>query len=450
MTKWYDSLAPMPVEERDIRLLVPDRSGTSVVVGTDGRLPSILVTIADGGTTASTLVRHVLPRLGLSGPIIDCFIDQQGDPAVGPVTALVEVEPPDTAWQPPDGCRWAEAADVDDTIAPGLQDHLTQLLEERRGRRPAPELRPLWSRHGWFERVSRWIEDQLTGTGRPPPTEIVPLRQWGISAVMQVELPDGRCWFKAVFPHFRAEPAITAFLHRELPGSVAPVIAIEPDEGWLLLDDVGDDVAGAHAELHHGVIARLVTLQRSFVERTHELERAGLPRRSLHRLPTALTDALASPAVRSMLAVEPARVGAIAEWLRGAVADIDALGHPETLVHGDFHPGNVAIANGAPILFDWSDAAISHPLIDVVTWTWWYEDDAERVDGIWQQFLDEWADVVPPDEFGAHRATFEGVASAYHTVSYAGIIDGLEPTRRMEHAMGLSNFFTKLDAGVPA
>jgi hypothetical protein len=224
------------------------------------------------------------------------------------------------------------------------------------------------------------------------------------------------------------------------------VIGIEPVEGWLLLDHVGDAVAGAHPELSNDVIARLVTLQRMFIERTHDLEAAGLPRRSLHDLPDAVADALTSPAGRSMLGVEANRVDDITNWLREAVTEIDALGYPDTLVHGDFHPGNVAIAHGTPIVFDWSDAAISHPLIDVVTWTWWYEDDAERVDGIWQMFLHEWADLVPPDRFAPRRATFEAVASAYHTVSYAGIVNGLEPTRRIEHAGGLTNFFTKLDA----
>ncbi|HEY3484060.1 MAG TPA: aminoglycoside phosphotransferase family protein [Ilumatobacteraceae bacterium] len=439
----------MPVEERDIRLLLPDRAGTSVVVDSDGRLPSIRVTLADGATTAGTVVREILPGLGLSVPIIDCFVDQSGSDD-GPTVALVEVEPPQSAWQPPEGWQWAELADVDDTIAPALQDHLTQLLEERRGRRPVPELRPLWCRHGWYERVCRWVGEQLAASGRAQPTRIEPLRQWGISAVMRVELPEARCWFKAVFPHFRAEPTITAFLDRELPGSVAPVIAIESGDGWLLLDDVGSDVAAAHAELHHDAIARLVTLQRVFTDRTDELEAAGLPRRSIRELPHVLAEALSAPAVQATLAVEPGRADHVVAWLRDAVARIDALGYPETLVHGDFHPGNVAVARGTPIVFDWSDAAISHPLIDVVTWTWWYEDDAERVDGIWSKFLDEWADVVPAERFAAHRATFEGVASAYHTVSYAGIVKGLEPTRRIEHAGGLSNFFSKLDAAARA
>ena len=445
MTNGCDILPAMPAEERDIRLLVPDRAGTSLVVDADYRLPSIRVELAHGATTAGTVVRDVLPTLGLRVPIIDCFIDQSGS-TDGPTVALVEVEPPDAAWRPPAGCRWADVADVDGTITSSLQDHLTQLLEERRGRRRTPELRPLWCRNGWYVRVCRWIEDQLTAAGRPQPTLIEPMRQWGISAVLRVEVPGGRCWFKAVFPLFRAEPAITAFLGHELPGSVAPVLAIEPNEGWLLLDDVGDDVADAHAELHDDVIARLVTLQRMFIGRTHDLEAAGFPRRSLHDLPDAVADALSSPAVRSMLDVDASRVDAVTTWLRDAVAQIDALGYPETLVHGDFHPGNVAIADGSPILFDWSDAAIAHPLIDIVTWTWWYEDDPERVDGIWQRFLDEWSEVVPADRLAPHRATFEAIASAYHTVSYAGIVNGLEPTRRIEHAGGLTNFFAKLDA----
>src|SRR4029077_883161 len=45
-------------------------------------------------------------------------------------------------------------------------------------------------------------------------------------------------------------------------------------------------------------------------------------------------------------------------------AEIDACGLPVTLVHGDFHPGNLRGDPAAPVLLDWGDCGVGHPLLD--------------------------------------------------------------------------------------
>ena len=265
---------------------------------------------------------------------------------------------------------------------------------------------------------------------------------------MRVDTPDGRCWFKAVFPHFRHEPMMTAFLDREMPGSIAPIIAVDADEGWLLLDEVGPDTLASNPFAHRPAIEHLVAMQRAFGGRTDELVAAGFRRRELSELPNLLAAALASPAVSPWIDLSPDRIGRLVDWLTEAVAEIDALGVPDTLVHGDFNPGNIAIHQGHPVLFDWSDAAVSHPLVDVVTWASWFRDDVERVDELWTMFLQAWTGVIPATRFDALRPTFEAVAGAYHTVSYAGILAALEPSRRSEHADSVTGFFALLDGAV--
>ena len=38
---------------------------------------------------------------------------------------------------------------------------------------------------------------------------------------------------------------------------------------------------------------------------------------------------------------------------------------PDTLVHGDFHPGNAFFDEDRAVIFDWSDACVAHPLFDL-------------------------------------------------------------------------------------
>ena len=42
------------------------------------------------------------------------------------------------------------------------------------------------------------------------------------------------------------------------------------------------------------------------------------------------------------LPVDGARAERIVDWLFDAVQQVEQLGLPDVLVHGDFHPGNVA------------------------------------------------------------------------------------------------------------
>ena len=40
-------------------------------------------------------------------------------------------------------------------------------------------------------------------------------------------------------------------------------------------------------------------------------------------------------------------------------------GRPDALRHGDTHLGNIAVRNGVALFFDWSDACIALPFLDL-------------------------------------------------------------------------------------
>lgn len=52
------------------------------------------------------------------------------------------------------------------------------------------------------------------------------------------------------------------------------------------------------------------------------------------------------------------------EHMDRRVADLESCGVPDTLVHGDFHPGNVRGAAGRHVILDWGDSAVGHPVND--------------------------------------------------------------------------------------
>jgi aminoglycoside phosphotransferase (APT) family kinase protein len=48
-----------------------------------------------------------------------------------------------------------------------------------------------------------------------------------------------------------------------------------------------------------------------------------------------------------------------------ALAILEKLPDDDILCHGDFHPDNILITENGPVIIDWIDATIGHPLADV-------------------------------------------------------------------------------------
>lgn len=439
----------MAPQRRRIRVLLAD-DGRLLHAG--GALPAIDVELRPRETTSAAAWR-VLPDVALAGPLLDCYVDQSGVAADdhGEIyAALVELDGAPPGWSPPTDWAWRPLTGPPPDVEPGLRDALAARLAELRGDTAVHPGRMPWARPGWFERAASWIDAALRASGRSASTSIVQSRHWGISAVMAVESPEGRWWFKAASGPFRHEAAVTAFLHRAQPDVITPVLAVDVDEGWLLLDDIEGDVVGEDPAPTAAAFERLLDLQLALVGRTADLLAAGCPHRPLGALARGVDVALASPLLQDTLALPAARIDQLVETLHDATASVAAIGVPDTFVHGDFHPGNVITSPHGITIFDWSDAAVSNPVVDVATWASWFTDDADRVDSVYRTFHDVRAarlgHPAGHELDGVDRGTLAAVAGGYHLLSYAGLLADLEPHRRLEHLGGITDFFALLDA----
>ena len=94
-------------------------------------------------------------------------------------------------------------------------------------------------------------------------------------------------------------------------------------------------------------------------------------------------------------------------------------------MHGDLHVGNVARRNGRLAYFDWTDACVAHPFVDLHSLRW-ARDEAERA-----AQLD--ATSSRGGRWRRARRLREAAALAgvviplHHAVSYRTIVAGLEP-----------------------
>ena len=62
---------------------------------------------------------------------------------------------------------------------------------------------------------------------------------------------------------------------------------------------------------------------------------------------------------------ERTELGKLVSGLPRRSAALADCGIPDTLVHGDFHPGNVRSDGVRRVILDWTDSVIGHPALDV-------------------------------------------------------------------------------------
>jgi hypothetical protein len=250
-----------------------------------------------------------------------------------------------------DGVPLAEA-DPTALVPEPLRPALERTLAELRGLAPIPAARPPWSRPGWHAEAEAWF-------GAP----LEQFRIWPLSAVLRA----GDAWFKAVFPLFHHEPAVTEAIGRPR------VLRSDHERGWMVVEHV----EGKEASDHHGAFRAIARIHRDWTERTNEALALGAHDR---RAPSSV---------------------------------------PHTLVHGDFHQWNVI---GSTII-DWSDAAVANPLLDL-NYYLLNLDDTQRA-----PLLETYSETYGED-VAAFTDACEAEAYEYVARSYAGITAACAPDDR--------------------
>jgi phosphotransferase family enzyme len=354
--------------------LVPNAERTAVLV-TDGALPAVAAKRTRTAVVPETLERE----LGLRAPFLRTAAVVK-DVDGRPTTALLEFDAPRSVSRG----SWIALDEAPGLAPPELREAAERWVAEQHGA-PIPPERAPWARPGWLGEAEAWIAASVDLVGEPRLHA-----QWPLSSVLCANTSAGVVYFKAAFPLFRHEPGLTAAIAREHPVLAPAVVAIEPERGWLLMRELQGPVLGDLDRSRWPEAGPLLgEIHRAWSSRREEILALGADDRGL--------DTLVVP-----------------DELRADLDRLHELGLPETLVHGDFHPWNV-VAGDRLVLYDWSDACLSHPLFDLLTYGWHADRSALLA-----------AYGVSPETF----AIAEPLACIHHAVSYERILEALEPADR--------------------
>jgi aminoglycoside phosphotransferase (APT) family kinase protein len=302
-----------------------------------------------------------------------------------------------------------------------------------------------WEAPGWFGEAERWLGAAMDALGRPLTGPARQVRVWDLSCVLRAPTAVGDVWFKANadFPLFVNEGVVMAALAELHPGRVPAPLAVELERGWMVLDDFGPEVGWqAPVEAVEEVARTFAGLQVETVPHVDRLLAAGCHDRRLDRLAArarAWLPALAATgrlpgidAATWLTPAEQAELAAAVPRLEAACAELAAHAVPPSIVHGDLHLDNVAGGPGRYLFFDWTDACIAHPFLDLPTirrGTAFADDDGdpELRGRLREAYLGEWTAFAPSEDLLRAWALAAPLGALHQAVSYGSLAARLQP-----------------------
>jgi hypothetical protein len=342
--------------------------------------------------------------------LLDTELEQ---PHGGRVTYLAEVAAPVPAAQ-----RWT-----------GLLDDHPRRHAFARPSGPAADL--AWAR-------ARLAERGLRPTA--PPTQV---RTWNLSSLWRIPVEGQTVWLKVV-PHFFAHEGPLLAL---MAGAQVPVLFGHDGGRMLLAEIAGEDLHAAELPLLLDMVNRLVELQRAWGDRVEELLALGLPDWRAPALGQAIMDVIER--TRGDLPDEDrATLAEFVHCLPGRFDDVSACGLRDTLVHGDFHPGNFRGDGRVLTLLDWGDSGVGHPLLDQPAFL--DPIPGACVDAVRAHWLQLWRTAVSGSDPARASVLLAPIATARQAVIYRNFLDNIEPSEQVYHRADPAKWLSRTAALVRA
>lgn len=224
---------------------------------------------------------------------------------------------------------------------------------------PLPHARP-WQQPGWFRETLSWLETMLGETV----TGLEQVSSNDLAAVLRVKTASRTVYLKA--SETELEAALSAHLAARHSDLTPAVIAWDASRNLLLTQDCGARLSEtADLKRWREAVRKLAYFQRA--ADSDALKALGCPSHSFADLAERATLFLQDDAILQTWGLKAEQIKALNEHLPYIVRAherVERLELPLLPAHGDAHPMNILGGCGAA-LFDWSEACIAHPLLDV-------------------------------------------------------------------------------------
>jgi aminoglycoside phosphotransferase (APT) family kinase protein len=219
-----------------------------------------------------------------------------------------------------------------------------------------------------------------------------------------------------------------------LAGGVVPTVLGTGSCRMLTADVAGVDQYEAPPSAQLEMVRLLVDLQAEWTSRVDDLLDLGLPDLRSPALIRQISEVVARRS-DELTAEERGVLARLVDGLPGRFAQITECGLPDTLVHGDFHLGNIRGDHGrAPgrfTILDWGDSGVGNPLLDQLAFERFLRpDDRAAVAAEWSRLWRARSAGSDPDRAAA---LLRPVTALREAAVYQRFLDRIEPDERRYH-----------------
>jgi aminoglycoside phosphotransferase (APT) family kinase protein len=257
------------------------------------------------------------------------------------------------------------------------------------------------------------------------------IKSWNLSLLLRMPTTEGTVWLKHVPPFMRHEAAVMRLV-REGGASVPEVLASDLVGHALLKDAPGADAYHPDEPLAIQMVESFVALQQRLASRRDALLATGSHdwTRTIH-----LHESSRLPARDDLRAdLESSEQAALDQLVSEIPARLEALyecGLVDTLIHGDFHPGNYRSDGQRLVLLDWGDSGVGHPLLDMTRFLNGVPiDRLTRVRDAWTA---AWKRFHPAADVSRAAELVRPIAALRLASVYQRFLDGIEASEHVYH-----------------
>ncbi|WP_432950990.1 aminoglycoside phosphotransferase family protein [Kribbella sp. CA-253562] len=286
--------------------------------------------------------------------------------------------------------------------------------------KPHP-LRATWAEVDGPQRLADWACG-IVGAGTP--TQV---KTWNLSCLIRIPSAEGGAWAKATSPFCSVDAEIIQHVRRYDAALAPTVLGVDLENRWSLLAHApGIDCWEPDLPTVQDVVSRWVSVQaRIAVEELH------IPKLLPADLPAELDRLLAGEVGRQLSAEDLTRVRVLKEALPGLIEELESSGLPNTVVHGDFHPGNWRSDGTNRLIVDWADSYLGHPAADIQRLRDWLPE--EKKDVAIETWSSAWQRELPDSQPLRALEPMTVIAQLLAAHTYQRFLDNIEPNERIYH-----------------
>jgi hypothetical protein len=296
---------------------------------------------------------------------------------------------------------------------------------------PPDPLRAAWATRDGLAAALGWAEDALRAAGRPATGTADQVRTWNLSGLFRIPTASGPVWLKTLAAFAADEAAVIGTYGRVAPSLVPKIVDADPVGRRLLLEHVpGVDCSGGPPEAIRAAASGLAAAQAALAD-SPDLIPVHVADRCLPVLAHQVAALLDRLGAQDLTPAELAAARDLAARLPDLGTALAECGLPDTLLHGDAHPGNWRFDGQHAVALDFSDAFIGHPAVDGL------RPRPFLPESLWPHAADAWVaawQACRPGSDPARAITLAApLADLAYAVRYQEFLDGIEDSERIYH-----------------